>query len=122
MVQGLGRQPGRRCPSLRRISRVSEPPRRDARPVPGLDLCHRLTHSELVDLPGASHRGGVDSEPRLIVLVEFAVIRRLPLLTVSKGSARSGPSGADLANHTGPDGTGAFSSVPRLIRKAGWRA
>ena len=50
------------------------------------------------------------------------MIRRLPLLTVSKGRTRSRPSGEDLANHTGPDGTGAFSSVPRLIRKAGWRA
>jgi hypothetical protein len=59
VVQGLGRQPGRRCSSLRRISRVSELPRRVAYLAPS-----RLTHSELVDLRGASHQGGVDSEPR----------------------------------------------------------
>jgi hypothetical protein len=33
VVQGLGRQPGRRCSSLRRISRVSELPRRVAYPA-----------------------------------------------------------------------------------------
>ena len=40
VVQGLGRQPGRRCSSLRRISRVSELPRRVAYPAPKLVGSH----------------------------------------------------------------------------------
>lgn len=51
MVQGLRRQSGRRCSSLRRISRVSEPPRRVVYPWRLVQtVCYRLTHSELVDL------------------------------------------------------------------------
>lgn len=32
--------------------------------MPAYPAPSRLTHSELVDLRGASHQGGVDSEPR----------------------------------------------------------
>ena len=53
VVQGLGRQPGRRCSSLRRISRISEPPRRVVYPRRLVQtVCYWLTHSELVDLRG----------------------------------------------------------------------
>jgi hypothetical protein len=46
VVQGLRRQPGRHCSSLRRISRVSEPPRPVAAQRPGWTVRYRLTHTQ----------------------------------------------------------------------------